>query len=107
MNLKKIMNSNIQDYIDLVRSGTIPVCQQQLQLCDLVEKTFREEELFLNEIQLEKYLSYQKYFPYDLLKWEKFVFALHNWVYKKDGRLRLPDRIMIVGRGTGKNGPVH
>ncbi len=98
------MNSNIQDYIDLVRSGDIPVCQEQLQLCDLVEKAFREENLFLNEPQLEKYLSYQKYFPFKLLKWEKFVFALHNCVYKKDGRLRFPDLIMIVGRGTGKNG---
>lgn len=104
MILTAIMNSNIQDYIDLVRSGTIPVCQEQLQLCDLVEKVFRNEYLFIDEPQLEKYLSYQKYFPFDLLKWEKFLFALHNCVYKSDGRLRWPDPIVIVGRGTGKNG---
>ena len=91
------MNSNIQDYIDLVRSGVIPVCQEQLQLCDLVEKAFRDEELFLNEPQLEKYLSYQKYFPFDLLKWEKFVFALHNCVYDSEGQLRWPVLFCMVG----------
>lgn len=94
----------IQNYIDFVRSGEIEVCKEQLLLCDYVEKCFREEKLFVNEEQLGKYLDLQKYFPYNLLDWEKFCFALHNCVYKENGQLRWPVLFILVGRGAGKNG---
>lgn len=98
------MNSNIKDYIDLVRSKKIPVCNDQLLLCDFVERVFKTEKLFVNESQLEKYMTYQKYFPFDLLPWEKFCFALHNCVYRENGQLRFPVLFILVGRGAGKNG---
>lgn len=94
----------IQDYIDLVRSGKIEVCKEQLQLCDYVEKCFREENLFVDEAQLKKYLSLQKYFPFDLYEWEVFCFTLHNCTYQRLGILRWPDLFILVGRGAGKNG---
>ena len=50
--------ARIQDYIDLVRSGKLPVCEWQLLLCDLVEQEFNKGEIHVNEKQLEKYLSY-------------------------------------------------
>lgn len=34
----------------------------------------------------------------------KFCFALHNCTYSAPGVLRFPDLVLIVGRGTGKNG---
>ncbi|WP_411680432.1 terminase TerL endonuclease subunit [Clostridium thailandense] len=94
----------IQNYIDFVRGGEIEVCEEQLLICDYVEKCFREEELFVNEEQLKKYLGLQKYFPYELLDWEKFCFALHNCVYRENGQLRWPVLFILVGRGAGKNG---
>lgn len=94
----------IRQYISLVRSGKIAVCREQLKLCDLVEHIFSTEDIYVNEQQLEKYLSYQKYFPYELFEWEKFVFALHNCTYRADGRLRFPVLFIYVGRGAGKNG---
>lgn len=94
----------IQKYIDWVRSGNIEVCKEQLQLCDLVEKTFKEEKLIVDTEQLKKYLSLIKYFPFELLDWEVFCFALHNCVYSKPGVLRWPDLFILVGRGAGKNG---
>lgn len=94
----------IQDYIDYVRSDEAIVCKEQLLLCDLVEKVFREEEVCVDEDQLERYLGLQKHFPYKLLMWEKFCFALHNCAYKKDGQLRFPFLVIMVGRGAGKNG---
>ena len=99
-----MMNSNIQEYIDFVRSSNAVVCEEQLLLCDYVEKVFSVEKLFVNEQQLEKYLSYQKYFPFQLLPWERFCFALHNCVYREDGQLRFPVLFILVGRGAGKNG---
>lgn len=94
----------IQNYVNLVRSGKIKVCKEQLQLMDYVEKCFQEENLIVDTIALEKYLSYQKYFPFDLYEWEIFCFTLHNCVFSKPGILRWPDLFVLVGRGAGKNG---
>ena len=69
------MTHYIQDYIDLVRSGTVPVCREQLLLVDLVEQTFQQESIYVDEEQLNRYMDQQKYFPYKLLEWETFCFA--------------------------------
>ena len=98
------MTHYIQDYIDLVRSGTVPVCREQILLVDLVERTFQQESIYVDEEQLARYMDQQKYFPYKLLEWETFCFALHNCVYKAPGRLRWPILMIVVGRGAGKNG---
>lgn len=94
----------LQEYIDLVRSGEYPVCREQLLLCDYVERCFRTEPLRVDQEQLSKYLSYQKYFPFDLFPWEKFVFTLHNCVYRPDGNPRWSLLLLYIGRGAGKNG---
>ncbi len=95
----------IQDYIDLVRSGKYPVCEEQHLLIDLAEKEFASGRIYIDEEQLEKYMSYQKYFPYDLFPWESFCFALHNCTYMQDsGQLRWPMLMIYIGRGGGKNG---
>lgn len=103
MTSKKLIHE-IQDYIDLVRSGVIEVCKEQILLCDYVEKCFNDENLFIDEEQLKKYLGLQKYFPFELLEWEVFCFTLHNCTYSKPGILRWPDLFILVGRGAGKNG---
>ena len=98
------MNSNIQDYIDLVRSGKLEVCKDQLLLCDMVERIFSTEDIYVDEEQLNKYLNQQKYLPFQLYEWERFCFALHNCTYKANGLLRFPDLLTLLGRGAGKNG---
>lgn len=99
-----IPDYRIQKYIDLVRKAPYKMCEEQYQLCDFIEKIFETEELVVNSEQLDKYLAFQKYFPFDLLDWEVFCFALHNCVYKKNGQLRFPVLLIYVGRGAGKNG---
>ena len=94
----------IDEYIDFVRSEEAVVCKEQLLLCDFVEKIFAEEDVYVDENQLERYLGLQKHFPYKLLSWEKFCFALHNCTYRRDGQLRFPFLVILVGRGAGKNG---
>ena len=98
------MTLYIQDYINLVRSGAVPVCREQLLLVDQVEKCFQTESIYVDENQLERYMDLQKYFPYQLLEWETFCFALHNCTYKAPGVLRWPILMIVVGRGAGKNG---
>lgn len=98
------MHSSIESYINLVRSGTIPVCKEQIQLCALVERVFKQENLMVKENQINKYLGLQEFFPFQLFPWEIFCFVLHNCVYRADGQLRFPDLFIMVGRGAGKNG---
>ena len=89
------------------RMGTTNADRLQMDkssLVDYVERVFQEESIYVDEAQLERYMDQQKYFPYRLLEWETFCFALHNCVYKAPGRLRWPILIIVVGRGAGKNG---
>ena len=102
--MMRMICNEIDEYIAFVRSGKVPMCKDQFALCDYVEKCFREEEIYVDEQQLKRYLSHQKYFPFKLLLWEKFVFALHNCTYKAPGVLRWPVLFVLVGRGAGKNG---
>lgn len=94
----------VQAYIDIVESGELNTCNEQKQLCQLVKNVFATEKLLIDYQQIEKYMSYQKYFPFELFAWEKFCFVLHNCVFKENGLPRFPDLFILCGRGTGKNG---
>ena len=99
-----MINKYIQDYIDLVEQGKIRTCTEQKQLVAMVKKALQEEDLKVDEVRLEKYMSYQQYFPFNLFPWQTFVFALHCCVFKKDGTPRWSDLFVLMGRGGGKNG---
>lgn len=94
----------IREYLDFCRAGEIAVCKDQLQFCDMVERIFREEDIYVDEAQLARYLGLQKHFPYQLLPWERCLHTLHNCTYRRDGSLRFPVLVVLVGRGAGKNG---
>ena len=96
-------NKYIQEYLDIVDNDIIPVCKEQKLLSKFIKKIFETENLIIDEEKVEKYFSYQKYFPFDLFPWEKFCFVLHNCVFKENGLPRFPDLFILVGRGSGKN----
>ena len=98
------LNPHLQEYIDLVESGAVNTCKEQRQLVALVKKAFATEKLFVDGAKIEKYLSYQKYFPFELFAWEKFCFILHCCVFRSDGTPRWSDLLAVMGRGAGKNG---
>ena len=98
------LNPHILAYIQQTECNEYPVCKEQQALCRLIVQTFETENLICDDTQLENYLGLQKYFPFRLFPWEVFLFALHNCVYRADGRPRWPDLFVNVGRGAGKNG---
>lgn len=104
MKRKTIIPREVKEYIDVIKRNPNVINKERIQLVDLIENIFTEEELFYNERQIEKYLSYQKYFPFDLFAWEKFLFVLHNCVFREDGLPRWADLMIVMGRGGGKNG---
>lgn len=96
-------NKYIQEYLDIIDNEVFAVCKEQKLLARLIKKIFETENLIIDEDKIEKYFSYQKYFPFDLFPWEKFCFVLHNCVFREDGLPRFPDLFVLVGRGSGKN----
>lgn len=94
----------LADYISLVESNSYPYCNEIFLLIASVKKAFTEEDIYVDAAQADKYLSYQKYFPYALFPWEVFLFVLHNCTYTSEGFPRWPILVINVGRGAGKNG---
>lgn len=94
----------IYDYIRMVKKEEYPVCRWQKRLILFVEEIFQNENLYIDTELLNKYMGLEKYFPFRLFEWEKFVFALHNCTFRQDGLPRFPDLLIFVARGAGKNG---
>lgn len=91
-------------YAGMVERGEVETCAEQRLLVPYVAKALAEEELYFDPAQVQKYMSYQRYFPFDLYPWEEYVFVLHNCIFTADGQPRWPDLLLYMGRGAGKNG---
>ncbi|HIY74581.1 MAG TPA: terminase [Candidatus Intestinimonas merdavium] len=98
------MPAEVLEYIELVESGQPRACPEQHALVALVRRAFEAEDLRVETGRLEKYLGLQKYFPFALFPWEKFLFTLWNCTYTAQGRPRWKTVLCMVGRGAGKDG---
>lgn len=96
-------NKYIKEYLDIIDNEVFPMCKEQKLLSKFIKNIFDNEKLVIDEEKVEKYFSYQKYFPFNLFPWEKFLFVLHNCAFKENGLPRFADLFILVGRGSGKN----
>ncbi len=104
MSYKCDIPPEISEYLEIVKNGEYPVCNDQLRFCALVEKSFKNDDIYIDRERLDKYLSYIKYFPFELFPWEKCVFTLHCCTFwKADNTPRWTDLFMYLARGAGKN----
>lgn len=94
----------VQAYIDIVERGEVRTSEEQKLLVAYVKDVFATEKLKYDMTQIEKYLSYQKYFPFELFEWEIFLFVLFMCIFRTDGTPRWSDLFGYMGRGAGKNG---
>ena len=102
--MTKIPNA-IEEYLQMIETeGKHLMCNEQKKLAKFIRKIFTEEELICDDERFNKYMTYQKYFPFDLLPWEKFIFYLQCCLFKSNGLPRFADTFVLVGRGSGKNG---
>lgn len=99
------MPPEVLDYIELVETGPYRVCPEQHALCAHVRKSFEEDPIHVDLKQLANYLKLEKYFPFRLYPWEKFLTALWDCTYWDDSGLPRWDTVLcMVGRGAGKDG---
>lgn len=95
----------VLEYLELVESGPWRVCDEQKALASHIRRSFETEDICVDRKQLDHYLSLEKYFPFQLFPWEKFLTALWDCTYWKDSGLpRWPNLFAMLGRGSGKDG---
>ena len=95
----------VLEYVELVESDTPRACQEQHALAAYVRRVFETEYIYVDTVQLEKYLELCKYFSFgSLLPWEKFITALWDCTYTADGQPRWKTVFCMVARGAGKDG---
>lgn len=102
---------NIDEWIYLIKGNHIEHCkEQELLLDNNVIPVLERPDVFVDAVRIAKGLSLQKYFPFQLLPWEKFLFAMMAGVFlRKPGE---PDDIFFhklwneLARGAGKNGMI-
>ena len=93
-------------YMDGILSGQIVHCRyQELMLENLLLPVLARPDVWFDEGAVAQGLTLQKYFPYDLLPWEVFLFAVIAGVkFVGTNDIYFDEIRIIVGRGNGKNG---
>lgn len=94
----------VAGWLHMVEDGKIVACKEQHQLCAMVRRIFATEDLWLDQLRLDRYVGYQRHFPFDLTEDELFMLALTLCLYNADGVPRFKILFLYVGRGYGKNG---
>jgi phage terminase large subunit-like protein len=95
----------IDPYIRKIKNNEVIHCKEQEQMLDnIVIPMLERSDVVIDDEKIEKGLSLQKYFPYKLIEWEVFLFALIAGVFFEDGDIVFNDIRVMVGRGSGKNG---
>lgn len=107
--MMKYYSKYINPYMEKILSNQIEHCVEQEQMINnIIIPVLGRDDVVIDETKIEQGLSLQKYFPYKLIEWEVFLFALIVGVFKKLPNNKLDiyfrDIRIIVGRGSGKNG---
>lgn len=96
--------NEIDNFITGVRNGTIPSDDDVKKQCNLVEKAFANESIYVDKEQLAAYMKIG-HMMYDVIyPWEEFATACVLCTYTKEGKPRWSWAMFMLGRGAGKDG---
>src|SRR5690554_2545369 len=102
---RKDYHPYIDNYIDGVRSGNIPACQELKQAMDYIEGKLDDPDAIIKGDMIDKAVELiERYFEIKLLDWELFVIALIHCYYKSTDKVVFDEIFIMMGRGNGKNG---
>ena len=102
-------SKHIDAWIDLVMNDKIVTCKdQKLMIQNNLIPVLERDDVIVDNDLIEKGLSLQKYFPFKLIHWELFQFAVIAGIFliRPDGTrdIYFHEIRDIIGRGSGKNG---
>ncbi len=97
-------NKFIDEYIKAVESEEVIVNKDVKKLIELVQLKLSLPNVEVRDEEVEEAIeSIQKYFPFKLFKWQKFVIACMFGLFFDDGSLVFNEFLLYMGRGAGKN----
>jgi len=97
-------NKYITEYIQAVEKGEIVVNEDVRKLISLVEEKLARDDVVIDDEAVDDAIeSIEKYFPFKLFKWQKFVTACMFGLFFDDGSLVFNEFLLYMGRGAGKN----
>ena len=101
-----LYNEYINPYAEKVLSGEIPSNLEQRQMItNNLLPVLERDDVYIDEQAIIEGLKLQKYFWYELIPWEKFLFAIIVGIkLKEDNDIYFDVIRAIIGRGAGKNG---
>ena len=94
----------VLDYVELVESDNPRSCKEQLALAAYVRRVFDTEEIYMDLERLANYLTLEKYFPFRLFPWQRFLTALWLCTFDPEGFPRWDTLAAMLARGGGKDG---
>lgn len=97
----------VEYYFDLIDSGRLIVCKEQHLLKKfLQEKVLCRDDIYMDKEMVDNSVKIpERYFPYKLFPWEKFLNCFIFGLRWKDTNDLVFNRYFIfMGRGGGKNG---
>jgi phage terminase large subunit-like protein len=99
------LDPRIEEYAQLVESDKPKCNKEQHALIKHVRACFENEDIYTDSAALDNYLRLEKYFPFELFPWERFIFALWNCTfYGGTKKPRWKTLFCMIGRGAGKDG---
>lgn len=102
---RKDYHPYIDSYIDGIRAGTIPACQELMLSPDYVEYKLDNPDVIIKADMIDKAVELiERYFEIKLLDWELFILALIHCYYQSRDSVVFNEYIIMMGRGNGKNG---
>lgn len=97
-------NKHIDEYIDLVETGTVETNEDIKKMVKLVKNKLSQPNVFIDNEKIDRAIGkIHQYFPYKLLPWEQFIIGLVHCFYD-DGTVIWNTFFLEMGRGAGKNG---
>lgn len=93
-------------YLDMILNHKVHHCREQEQMLqNMLLPVLARDDVWFDEAAVTEGLKLQKYFPYQLIPWEIFLFAVIVGIRFRETKEIYFDEIrIIVGRGNGKNG---
>lgn len=105
-----LYDPNIDEWIYLIKHNHIEHCrEQELMIDNNLVPALERKDVYIDSDRIARGLSLQRYFPFKLLPWEKFQFAVIFGVFLRNPGAPYDDIYFhkifdIIGRGAGKNG---
>ena len=95
----------IDEYIELAESGEIKVNKERSLLFKIIkEKIHPRDDLYFDNVLIEKYIQFTEKNFFPLAKYQKFITPFIFLFRKEDGEPQFDEILLTLARGGGKNG---